>query len=224
MPAEAMGSYCPRLCVNVVSDVRMPPEYNWWTKLCLRKELEAEDMAPKGRACAADTSIGKAVENPFKLRLSTFHRALGKKDDPMLVERAIRAHLEQQKRRHEETNLMRRANAILRREHSGQVNSLVVLLKSMAGARVARRGRIVRGSITLGIFEAQHRLSGLRRFLEKRGAFVLWEGHSPGCFFNFKVVRYSEGLENTDELFFYKSVLIKGMDSAANGSEAQSEK
>lgn len=208
----AMDPCRPRLCRNAISDVHEPPEYNWWTRLCLRKEPEAEDEAPLSSVSAADTGIEKVAERPFGLRLSTFHRALGKNDDPALVERAIRAHLEQQRRRHEETNLMRRADAILRREASGQVNSLVVLLQSMAGAHVARRGRVVRGSATLGIFESQHDLSGLKRFLEKRGAFVLWRGHSPGCFYGFKVVRYREGLENTDELFFYKSVLIKAMD------------
>lgn len=208
----AINPCCPRLCRNAVSDVHEPPEYNWWTRLSLRKEPETENEVPPSSAPAADTDTEKAADRPLGLRLGTFHRALGKNDDPVLVERAIHAHLEHQRRRHEETNLMRRADARLRKEASGQVNSLVVLLRSTAGASVARRGRVVRGSATLGIFESQHDLSGLKRFLEKRGAHVLWRGHSPGCFYGFKAVRYREGLEDTDELFFYKSVLIKAMD------------
>eukprot|EP00866_Antonospora_locustae_P000036 jgi/Antlo1/36/766 len=214
----------PCLRINAISDVHEPPEYNWWTRLRVRKETEAVCEFPHSDAPAADACIERMDEKPIGLRLSTFHRALGKNDDPALVERAIREHLEQQRRKHKDTNLMRKAEAILRREYSGQVNSLVVLLKSTAGTRIARRGRIVRGSVALGIFESPRNLSCMRRFLEKRGAFVLWRGRSPGCFSNFKVVRYREGIENTDELFFYKSVLIKAMDSCMNGSEALSEK
>ncbi|KAL0265948.1 UNVERIFIED_CONTAM: hypothetical protein PYX00_011665 [Menopon gallinae] len=207
-----MDPRCSHMCRNAVSDVHRPPAYNWWTRLSLRKEPAAPENAPQENASLAHGRPEAGAERPLGLRLSTFHRALRKDDDPAFVERLIRAHLVEQRRRHEDTNRVRRANAVLQRERCGGANALVVTLQSMAGARVSKRGRVVRGRACVGIFESPRPLGGLRRFLAKRGASVLWEGRSPACFSDFKVVRYREGLENTAGLLFYKSVLIKALD------------
>lgn len=170
----------PRMSRNAVSDVQRPPAYNWWTRLSLRKKSAAAEDAPRDSAPPAQRDHEAGTERPLGLRLSTFHRALRKDDDPVLVERLIRAHLEQQKRRHDDANRARKAEAMLRRERCRGVNTLVVSLKSMAGTHASRRGRVIRGGACVGIFEGQRPLGGLRRFLAKRGASVLWEGRSPG--------------------------------------------
>lgn len=194
---------------RIVSDMCAPPKYNWWMKLNFRKEATVESANEQQPQATYDVSEEKVAKNPLGLKLSTFHRTLRRNDDPAQVERLIRDHLASQRTMHDDANRTRKAAAIIKRVVASERYILVLALGRLPDLSFVRYGRIIKGRVKLGIFENTKPLRSLKRLLVTKGAKVLWEGKAQGRFSDFKVREYSEGCEDSAELFFYKSVMIK---------------
>lgn len=198
---------------HIISDIYEPPKYDWWTRLLLKRKPEETPKDPPP-APDKEVSLKGSEKISLGLKLSTFHRTLKKEESPSQVEKLVRRHLESQKRKHDEMNKVRKAEAAIKRDMERNVHILVAVLKKSMDLSFVKYGRVVKGRhVALGIFESQKPMGSLVALLVRKGSRILWAGRGQRNLPNFKVVKHSCDLKNTDELFFYRSALIKAFES-----------